>query len=327
VVDTDAPREFAFELALCSHLEATTEWIVSRQLGATVDRAGRRIVDVVGVIPGPAFDRRAEITDRSVPIRAIESDVGAGEAVPRNRVLTEMASETRDAVVDAAVDAGFFATARREGREYVRQTTRYPDEWFGRLIGIENKPDLGDPGALDRQLRTDVSLGLFDAVVLATESHVTRVHLNRIPAAVGVWQFDPETGTREEIRPPASLSPDEPGIELVAERPLRTDVRPVTAAGKARARRRIAERAYGKGWRTYDFPACAHAEATDDGRPYCAQFDRVVDPARTCGDDCDAFDPAEPPDVSTGTLRDERSTWRRDPSGVRRRQSGLDRFT
>ncbi|MFC6728833.1 hypothetical protein ACFQDG_09295 [Natronoarchaeum mannanilyticum] len=31
-------REFAFELSLCAHLEATTEDVVSRQLGDGVDR-------------------------------------------------------------------------------------------------------------------------------------------------------------------------------------------------------------------------------------------------------------------------------------------------
>ncbi|MGQ4556669.1 DUF5787 family protein [Halobellus sp. GM3] len=323
----DAPREFAFELELCSHLETATEWVLSRQLGATVDRAGRRIVDVVGVVPGPDFDERAEITERAIPKRAIESDVGVGEAVPRRRALDgDLTPEIRDGIVDAAVDVGFFETERRNGRGYVRQTTRYPERWFDRLVGIENKPDLADPGALSRQLRTDVSLGLFEEVVLATESHVTRAHLNRIPPAVGVWRFDPETGTRDVIREATPLRTDAPGIELVDERPLRTDVVPVSAESKARARRRIAERAYGKGWRTYGFPACVHAEATAEGLPYCARFDRVVDPSRACGSDCDARDPGDPPAVDSDALRGERTPWRPDPPGVARRQAGLDRF-
>ena len=325
MVDADTPREFAFELALCAHLEESTEWVIGRQLGAAVDRAGRRIADVVGVVPGPDFDRRARITDRTIPVRAVESDVGAGERVPRNRIVRE-SEELHDSVVDAAVDAGFFATERREGREFLRQTTRYPREWFAGLVGIENKPDLGEPGALGRQLRTDVSLGLFGEVVLATESHVTRAHLNRIPDEVGVWRFDPETGTREVIREAAPLSTGSPGVELVAERPLRTEIALIDSDAKERARMRVAERAYGKGWRTYDLPACAHAAATPDGRPYCAQFDRVVDPGRTCGAGCRAHDPGATPDVDGDELRDERTSWRRDPAGVVRRQSGLDRF-
>ncbi|QCC48825.1 DUF5787 family protein [Halobellus limi] len=325
MVDADTPREFAFELALCAHLEESTEWVVGRQLGAAVDRSGRRIVDVVGVVPGPDFERRARITDRAIPVRAVESDVGVGERVPRARTVRD-SEELHDSVVESAVEAGFFATERRGGREYLRQTTRYPREWFRGLVGIENKPDLGEPGALGRQLRTDVSLGLFEEVVLATASHVTRAHLNRIPDEVGVWRFDPESGAREVIREAAPLSTDAPGVELVAERPLRTEIELVDRDAKERARTRVAERAYGKGWRTYDLPACEHAAATADGRPYCAHFDRVVDPARVCGGGCRAYDPGSKPDVDGDDLRDERTPWRRDPPGVVRRQSGLDRF-
>ncbi|MFD1598711.1 DUF5787 family protein [Halobellus rarus] len=325
MVDADTPREFAFELALCAHLEESTEWIVGRQLGAAVERSGRRIADVVGIVPGPDFERRARITDRTIPVRAVESAVGVGERVPRNRVVRD-SEELHESVVDAAVEAGFFATERRGGREYLRQTTRYPEGWFRGLVGIENKPDLGEPGALGRQLRTDVSLGLFEEVILATASHVTRAHLNRIPDEVGVWRFDLENGAREVIREAIPLSTGGPGVELVAERPLRTEVALVDSDAKERARTRVAERAYGKGWRTYDLPACAHAAATPDGRPYCAQFDRVVDPGRTCGAGCRAHDPGARPDVDGDELRDERTPWRRDPAGVVRRQSGLDRF-
>ncbi|WP_336024295.1 DUF5787 family protein [Halobellus salinisoli] len=325
MADADTPQEFAFELALCSHLEATTEWVLSRQLGAAVDRSGRRIVDVVGVVPGPAFDERARITDRTIPVRAIESDVGVGEAVSRYRALRDEWG-LREPVLERAVEVGFFETERQSGREFLRRTTRYPDEWFAGLVGIENKPDLGDPGALSRQLRTDVSLGLFEEVILATESHVTRAHLNRIPREVGVWRFDPETGEKNVIREPTSLATDEPGVELVEEGALRTDVAVVDADEKARARRRIAERAYGKGWRTYDFPACVHATATPDGRPYCSRFDCVVEPSRRCGDDCSAYEEDTPPDVDTEGLRADRTAWKRDPPGVARRQSGLDRF-
>ncbi|SFR50343.1 DUF5787 family protein [Halogeometricum limi] len=324
--DTDGPREFAFEVSLCSHLEQTTDWVLGRQLGAAVDAPGRRIIDVCGVVPGPAFDRRARITDRTIPPRAVESDAGVGEATFW-RDAFDCHRETAREVVDRAVEAGFFTTEWRGRREYVRKTTRYPDDWFARLVGVENKPDLGDPGELERQLRTDVSLGLFDEVVLATESYVTRAHLNRIPAEVGVWRFDPETGERRVVRDPAPLPVDAPGVELVAERALRTDVAVVSAAEKRRARRRLAERTYGKGWRTYAFPACANARATDDGRPYCAAFDCVVDPARDCGGDCGAFEAGDAPAVDTDALRDERTPWVADPAGVARRQTGLDRFS
>jgi hypothetical protein len=325
-VSDDRTREFAFELALCAHLEATTGWILARQLGAAVVAPGRRIVDVCAVVPGPAFDDRAAISASAIPDRAIESDVGVGEAMYW-RDAFDCGREAARTAVDRAVDCGFFERERRGSREYVRRTTRYPENWFAELVGVENKPDLDAPGALERQLRTDASLALFDRVVLATESYVTRAHLNRLPDEVGVWRFDPETGEREVVRDPAALPADGPGVELVEERPLRTDVAVVSAAEKARARRRLAERAYGKGWRTYDFPPCARAEATADGRPRCAHFDGVVDPSRECGPHCSAFDRGDAPEVDVDALRDARTPWVADPAGVVRRQAGLDRFT
>ena len=128
------------------------------------------------------------------------------------------------------------------------------------------------------------------------------------------------------VREPAPLPSDGPGVELLAERPLRTDVAVVSAAEKARARRRVAERASGKGWRTYDLPACAGAATTADGRPYCRQFARVVDPATDCGADCPAFEPGDPPEIDREALRADRTPWVADPVGVTRRQSRLDRF-
>jgi hypothetical protein len=317
--------EFAFELALCSHLERATESIVARQLGAAVATPGSRVVDVCLVEPGPAFDDRARITDGTIPPLAVESAVGVGEWVRPRDAFESYGEYTRN-VVDGAVEAGFFERTRRRGDEQVRQAVRYPEGWFDRLVGIENKPDLAAPGDLDRQLRTDASLGLFDEVVLATESYVTRAHLNRLPDPVGVWRFDPETGDREVVRESTPLDPTAVGVEPVAARPLRTDVAFVPPAAKARKRRRIAERAYGKGWRTDDLPACAAAAATDDGRPYCAHFDRVVDPGSDCGTDCPGFVAGDAPASDPDELRAARSPWVRDPSGVARRQTGLDRF-
>jgi len=317
--------EFRFELALCAHLEATTDWVLGRQLGAAVRDPGRRVIDVCGVVPGPGFEARAAITDRTIPRRAVESDVGVGVARDPREAVPGSPDHARR-VVDRAVEIGFFEAERRGSRRYVRQTARYPDDWFARLVGVENKPDLGEPGDLERQLRIDVSLGTFDEVVLATESYVTGAHLNRIPEAVGVWRFDPDAGEREVVREPTPLPVDGPGIELRAERALRTDVAVVSGAKKARTRRRLAERAYGKGWRTYDLPACARLDPTADGRPRCAHFGRVVDPAVACGEACPGFAADDPPDVDPRALRDERTPWVADPPGVRRRQAGLDRF-
>ncbi len=316
--------EFGFEVALCSFLESTTDWVVARQLGGAVATPGSRIVDICAVKPGTAFEARTRITSREIPALAIESDVGVGKAVDWREAF-ECSAERAQSVIDRATECGFFETERHNGRRFVRQTARYPT-WIGGLVGIENKPDLGTPGDLQRQLRIDVSVGLFDTVILATESYVTDAHLNRLPEAVGVWRFDPEARERTVIREPTPLAVEKTGVELQARRPLQTDVAFVTPAEKAAKRRRIAERAYGKGWRTYTFPDCQHITATADGRPYCSWFDRVVNPAVECGDDCEGFQPGEPPAVDCKRLRDKRSPWVADPEGTQRAQSGLDRF-
>lgn len=318
-------REYGFELALCARLERETDAVVSRQLG--VGHHGKRVVDVLQVEPGPAFDARAAITPHTVPERAIEADVGPGQARYWRDAFDGHPDRDR-AAMERAVEVGFLERERRNGRTYVRQAARYPD-WFGRLRGVENKPDLGDPGDLALQLRKDVSLGVLDEVVLATGSYVTGAHLNRLPAAVGVWRFDPETGSREVVREPTPLDATGPGLEVLEEHPGRTEVRPVTAAEKARLRRRLAERAYGKGWRTWDLPACDRCAAADTdppGLPHCAYHDRLVHPAEACGPGCDGHDPADPPDVDLAAERDRRSPWVADPPGRARRQAGLDRF-
>ncbi|MFB6074090.1 MAG: DUF5787 family protein [Haloarculaceae archaeon] len=313
-------REFAFELALCAHLE-DEDRLVARQLGAAVH--GRRIVDVLCLEPGPEFDNRAAITPSAIPAAAVESDVGPGRARYWKPAFDCHPERARRAV-ERAVEVGFFERERRGGRTYVRQVARYPD-WIGRLVAVENKPDLGRPGDLERQLRTDVSLALADAVVLATASHVTGAHLNRIPDAVGVWRFDPDTGEREVIRESEQLPVAEPGIELLERHAGRTDVRVVSAAEKARARRRLAERAYGKGWRTCDLPACARC-VPEDGVPHCEWKGRAVRASEECGPDCAGHEPADPPAVDRAALRDEHTSWDPDPPGRKRRQAGLDRF-
>jgi hypothetical protein len=181
-------------------------------------------------------------------------------------------------------------------------------------------------------LRKDVSLGLFDEVVLVTESYVTGAHLNRIPEAVGVRRFFPEEGRFEVVREATALPTDAPGIAVLDETPARVDIEPVTAEEKSRYRRRIAERAYDKGWRPDALPACERAEASgpdfrpDDALPYCAWKDRFVDPARECGVDCEGYDSADPPEADAVAARARNSPWDPDPTGRERRQVGLDSF-
>ncbi|QSX00305.1 DUF5787 family protein [Haloterrigena alkaliphila] len=327
--------EFAFELELCARLEERQEGVVARQLGASVADPGGRILDVVCVEPGPEFDDRVAITGESIPDAAIDADVGTGRARYWKDAFDCHPDHARR-VTERACEIGFFERERHKSREYVRQVARYPD-WYGRIVGIENKPDLGRPGDLEAQLRTDASLALVDEVVLATESYVTRAHLNRIPDAVGVWRVhrptDPTDADAapeiEVVREPTQLSVDDPGIEPREFHPGRTDVAVVDRDAKARARRRLAERAYGKGWRTYAFPdceACRPADGTGATLPYCEWKERVVDAGSECGPSCPGYDPDSEADVDLEAERARRTAWVADPAGTRRRQSGLDQF-
>jgi hypothetical protein len=324
-------REFGFEMALSARLEADGR-LVSRQLGAST--RGRRVIDAVVVEPGPAFEERTRLTDETIPAAAIDVDVGPGQARFWKDCFDfeAISPDSVREVVERGVEIGFFERERRAGREYVRQAARYPDDWFGRLIGIENKPDLGRPGALAVQLRRDVSLGALDAVVLATESYVTGAHRNRIPEEVGIRRVDAAVdgadGGRvdvESVREPTLLPVDEAGLELGERRPTRTDVTPVTAAEKARLRRSIAERAYGKGWRA-DPPACPHvvetAVAGVGGIPYCTRADRIVGSP----DPCPCAGSGDPPAIDRRVRRAAHSPWVCDPAGAATEQAGLGRY-
>jgi len=328
-------REYAFELRLCAHLETAGSvpgvgrppGVVARQLGTSVHAAGGRIVDAVCVLPGPEFDDRVTLTSDTVPPAVLDAAVPVGEYERVTRVFDGPPERAR-AVAERGADAGVLDVTRRDGQRVVRQVARYPD-WVGGLVGVENKPDLGRPGDLELQLRHDASLGVLDHAVVATESHVTRAHLNRLPDEVGVWRVDFDRGEPVEVvRAPDRLDSAGPGLEVLDEQPARTDVRPVTAGEKARQRRRVAERAYGKGWRTFDLPACARAStdgAGDATLPYCEHFERVVDPASECGPDCPGFRESDPPPADLDAERERRTAWQREAGG-RRRQAGLDQF-
>ncbi|MFB6132123.1 MAG: DUF5787 family protein [Halanaeroarchaeum sp.] len=331
-------HEYGFELRLCAHLEraglpglpAVDEGgVLGRQLGTSVHAAGGRIVDVVYVEPGPTFADRTALGPATIPDVAIEADVGVGRFVPETRAI-DGPPERAHRIAERAADLGFFERERRDGRLVVRQVARYPD-WYGRLVGIENKPDLGTPGDLETQLRTDVSLGVLDAAILATESYVTRAHLNRLPDAVGVWRVRPDGDpVVEVVRNPAPLDPTRPGVEPLDWHPDRVDVEVVSPAAIARQRRRVAERAYGKGWRTFSLPACERCspeEVSETSLPYCEYHDRIVAPTEACTSECPGRVPDSAPDVDLDAERARRTAWERAPSSLARRQSGLDRFS
>jgi hypothetical protein len=155
---------------------------------------------------------------------------------------------------------------------------------------------------------------------------VTGAHRNRIPDEVGIWRFDPDTGEREVLREPSPLPTADPGIEIIDRTSVRVEVRVATGAAIERARRRVAERAYGKGWRTYDLPGCVRLSPDEAGLPYCPWKDRLVHPASDCGACCAGYEPVEDADIDLPAIRAERSPWEREPSGRQRTQTGLDSF-
>lgn len=345
-------REFGFELSLCARLEADREAIVARQLGAGVAEPGGRVIDTVLVEPGPTFADRAHITDQAIPRTVLESDLGPGRARRVSAAIDASPEHARE-VAERAAEVGFLELERRDGDLHARQVARYPEEWFGSLVGIENKPDIGSPGAMAEQLRTDVSLGVFDRVILATASHVTGAHLNRLPDSVGVWRYQPESpapdgdgatdrapvphgdGSTDRyplkvVQEPSTLPSTEAGVEVLEQRPGETEIEVVSAADVADARRRIAERAYGKGWRPQEIPVCDRfrlaERAGTPALPYCEWKEAVVEPARDCGPACPGFDPAAPPAPEADAERAARSPWVASPEGCKRRQAGLDLF-
>lgn len=315
--------EFGFELRVCAHLEASTDAVVARQLGGgAID--GGRVLDVVLIEPGPGFEHRTRLTPDSIPASVLDADLGPGNFRDWRRILGSGISPQR--AIERAIEIGYLEVDRTGGRELVKPVDRYPEDWFDRIIAIENKPDLQAPGDLYDQLQFDVSLGLVDEVILATASHVTRAHLNRIPDEVGVWRVDPETGVYEVHRSPASLPVEQPGLEVREHHPGRTDVRPIPPPIKRTARRRLAERAYGKGWRTYSLPSCANIDPSVDsasGLPWCTHFDRLVHPSSECSSACSGYQSAPPPAVDLEAIRDDTSPWVADPPDRRTRQGRL----
>lgn len=321
-------REYEFELRLCAHLEDHTDAIVARQLGGGVDAPGARVLDVVAVEAGPGIRERAQITAKSIPPAAIAHPVGPGR-FRRWPGRGSLDGETAERVRERAVACGFFEERRRGGQTEVRQTTRYPD-WFTAITAIENKPDLDRPGDLLDQLRFDVSVGLVDRVIVATESYVTGAHRHRLPDPVGIWRVERDGACLgvTEIRPSEPLAVADWGIEIVGHRPAETRIRPVTPAAKRRARIRLAEWAYGSGWRP-QLPGCARASVAStsgtEALPYCDWKDRVIDPGG-CGPACPGFEPAPAPHADHDAERAERTPWVAAPEGVASTQIGLEDF-
>ncbi|WP_318569600.1 DUF5787 family protein [Salinigranum marinum] len=185
----------------------------------------------------------------------------------------------REAVHRAAArDA--VETRRRGNRIELRRVAPYPD-WISRIVAVENKPDLDASAAraLASQIRYDVDCGLLDEVWVATratDDPVPPVLLEEFPVEAGVLAVDPLDGAAEVLWHPSTLSPADHD-----------------------RRRVIAERAYGRGWRSYADamrPDCRGFELREVGEtfvPFCAAKGRCQTGAE-CSGSCPSFEP-EPP--------------------------------
>lgn len=318
--------EFTFELLVCRWAElawpagddgvvnsagnddATDDVVhfVSRQLGTQ-----RRRWDTVVV----ECDREALAQRREFGERSLDSDLL--DVVPHAPADWAF---YRDALPDPGYPWRYVRKAihraaardliekRKRGRKIeIRRVRPYPD-WVRRIVAIENKPDLdaSAAAALSDQLQHDVDTALADEVWVATtktDERVEPVLLEDFPVDVGVLTFD--VAGDPATRSGASVDEHSATVDwLPSSLPVDDDGDQFSAVEKRTRRLEIAERAYGKGWRTFRDtmrPDCRHFELERAGRallPTCAAKGRFQTAAE-CSGRCPEFEP-EPPVWRTG---------------------------
>ena len=305
--------EFTFELLVCRWAELVwppdgsdaaedSEVIVSRQLGTQ-----RRRWDTIVLECDPeGLAARQAFGDRTID----------GELLPVVRHAPAEWAYYRDALPNPGYDWRYVREAihraaargliekRKNGRRIeIRRKRPYPD-WVRRIVAVENKPDLdaSAAAALTDQLTHDVEAALADEVWLATTRTGDRVEpalLSEFPVEVGVltFDFDADDG--------AAVSPGDAAVDwLPSSLETGSASEAFDTTEKAQRRRRLAERAYGKGWRAFTDtmrPDCRQFELRRAGRglvPYCAAKGRCQTEAE-CGSRCGSFEP-EPPQWRTG---------------------------
>ncbi len=291
--------EFGYELLVCRWAELAwrpdgdpTPAIVGRQVGTR-----RRRWDTVVVEVDPdGLRRRRAFGDREIDreLLGIVREAPADwewyrDALPEPDYPWRYVREA----VHRAADRGLIderTSADAGGRIEIRRTRSYPD-WVRRIVAIENKPDLdaSAAAALADQLEYDVDAGLLDETWLATEATGSRLEpaLRReIPIEAGIVLTDFEAGV-------------DPESGTVAWLP--SDLRTAATTGPDRETRRLvlAERVYGRGWRSFHDtmrPDCRHFRLAHTGEamlPHCAAKDRCPT-ARECSSSCPSVSP-EPP--------------------------------
>jgi hypothetical protein len=310
-----AAGEFGFELHVCGWAEGAwppdrhteSAVIVGRQLGT---RTRRWDTVVIEADPEALRDRAAfgpepldgDLLD--VIRHAPEEWSWYQDALPHPGYPWRYVRES----VHRAADRGILETRRGDGgRIEIRRIAAYPD-WVNRLVAIENKPDLSASAAktLGDQLRRDVAMALADEVWLATRDTGQRTEpalLADIPVEAGVLVVG-EGGVSVQWKP-ARLAVDAPGTRVLSNPDI--DGRDASAArfeyidsaNKQTNRLEIAERVYGRGWRSYVDTMRTDCRYFDVERnehgwtPVCRAKCRPQRAAE-CSSACEDFEP-EPP--------------------------------
>ncbi|MBP1986782.1 DUF5787 family protein [Halolamina salifodinae] len=275
--------------------------IVSRQLGTQQ----RRWDTIVIECDPEGLAARREFGDRTID----------GDLLPLVRHAPREWAYYRDALPDPGYPWRYVREAIHRGaarglvdkrkngnRIEIRRKRPYPD-WVRRIVAIENKPDLdaSAAAALSDQLEHDVETALADEVWLATGrtgESIEPALLRQFPVEAGVLTFDFEgedgLGVDADAATvdwlPSTLDPAAGGERFDSDE-------------KARRRRLIAERAYGKGWRSFTEttrPDCRWFDVERVSRglvPVCGAKGRCQNEAE-CGSRCGSFEP-EPPQWRT----------------------------
>ena len=325
--------EFGYELLVCRYAELS--WhptdgprpvIVSRQLGTERRRWDTLVIEV----DPDAFAARRAFGDRTIDsdllhvVRHAPADwAWYRDALPQPGYPWRYVRQA----VHRAAGRDLIEKRRRNNRIQLRRKRPYPD-WVARIVAIENKPDL-DRSAADRladQLAHDVETALADEVWLATETTGDRVEpalLRELPVEAGILATDFSAGVHPDsaavewypsgldrsassgsVSSGGSSSSSDPGNpdtgdsddDGVSDNPARDPEQETL-------RLEIAERAYGKGWRSFHEtmrPDCRHFELRREGRgvvPHCAAKGKTPT-ARECSGSCGSFSP-EPPQWRT----------------------------
>ncbi|MFA9517087.1 DUF5787 family protein [Halopenitus sp. H-Gu1] len=310
--------EFGYELLVCRWAELA--WhpdgesrpaIVARQIGTQERRWDVLVVEVdpAGLRRRRAFGERELDRELLGIVREAPGDwAWYRDVLPEPDYPWRYVREA----IHRAADRDLIDERSRKGRIEIRRRRPYPD-WIRRIVAIENKPDLTASAAtrLSDQLAYDVEVGLLDETWLATETTGSRLEpaLRReMPVEAGILITDLAAGVTPAAAAvewlPSDLgrshsgdrrgnAGDGPGSDQEREQE-RTQ-------NRERELRRLvlAERAYGRGWRSFHEtmrPDCRHFRLDRAGEallPECAAKGRCPT-ARECSGSCASFSP-EPP--------------------------------